>query len=218
MEGGEGRTSAASTASWQQQRKAATRARILEAGRTLFADRGYAGTSVEDISTAAGVGVRTIYLHFPSKAAIMLAYFDGWLDAFVAAVRARPVDEPVADTVTAALAAMADAGWADRVGDDLRLAYPFLEQLTTGSLDIAGHVMQRWMAAMVELADDTAARAPDPDPLQARARAGAVFAAWIANMSVVDASRRGVPLPPGASGNELGLEILRLMTGGGLGR
>lgn len=204
------------SAPWQEERKAATRARILAAAQELFRERGYAQTSIEDISAAAGVGVRTIYLHFRSKAAIMLAYFDGWLDAFVDAVRARPVDEPVVDTVRAALAAMTDAGWTDRAGDDLRLAHPFLEQLTEGSLDIAGHVMQRWLDAIVRLTQDAAARTDDPDPLLPRARAGAVFAAWVANMSVVDASRRGEPLPAGASGNELGLTILGHLTGGEL--
>ncbi|WP_296601661.1 TetR/AcrR family transcriptional regulator [Nocardioides sp.] len=206
----------APSAPWQEVRKAATRARILEAGRGLFAERGYAGTSIGDISEAAGVGVRTIYLHFPSKAAIMLAYFDGWLDAFVAAVRERPVEEPVAETVAAALAAMADAGWVDRAGEDVALAYPFLEQLTVGSLDIAGHVMQRWMAAIADLVDDATARAADPDPTRSQARASALFAAWVANMAAVHASKRGAPLPEGASGNSNGLEILRLMTGGEL--
>ena len=203
-------------APWQEVRKAATRARILEAGRDLFAARGYAGTSIGDISEAAGVGVRTIYLHFPSKAAIMLAYFDGWLDAFVSAVRERPLEEPVSDTVAAALGAMADAGWVDRAGEDIALAYPFLDQLTAGSLDIAGHVMQRWMAAIAELADDAIARAEGSDPVLAHARAGALFAAWVANMAAVHASSRGRPLPEGASGNSHGLEILRRMTGGAL--
>lgn len=201
----------------QEQRKAATRQRILTAAQRLFAERGYADTSIEDISVAADVAIRTIYLHFPSKAAIMLAYFDGWLDAFVDAIRQRPVDEPVIDTVRAALAAMVDAGWTDRAGDDIRLAYPFLEQLTSGPLDIAGHVMQRWMAALDQLADDAAARTDAaPGSLAPRARAGAVFAAWVANMSAVRASQRGDPLPAGASGNSSGIEILRVITGGEL--
>lgn len=199
-----------------EDRKAATRARILEAGRSLFAEHGYAGTSIDDISARAEVGVRTIYLHFPSKAAIMLAYFDGWLDAFVAEVRRRPIEEPVVEVVRSALLAMVEAGWADRGPEDLPLAYPFLEQLTHGSSDIAGHVMQRWLAAIAELADDATARLDRLDPLLARARAGAVFAAWVANMSVVQASRDGAELPAGASGNELGLQILRHLTGGDL--
>lgn len=201
----------------QERRKAATRQRILTAAQALFGEHGYAETSIEDISVAADVAIRTIYLHFPSKAAIMLAYFDGWLDAFIDAIRQRPLDEPVTDSVRAALDAMADTGWTDRTEDDIRLAYPFLEQLTSGSPDIAGHVMQRWLGALARLAEDAAARTDAvPGSLAPRARAGAVFAAWVANMSAVQASQRGEPLPPSATGNSMGLEILRLITSGGL--
>jgi len=201
----------------QERRKAATRQRILTAAQGLFTTQGYAETSIEQIATAADVGVRTIYLHFPSKAAILLAYFDGWLDAFVAAIMERPVDEPVTETVRAALGAIAAAGWVDRSEQDIRLAYPFLEQLTSGSPDIAGHVLQRWLGALADLAEDAAARTDAaPGSLAPRARAGAVFAAWVANMSAVQASRSGASLPEGASGNSLGLEILGLITGGGL--
>lgn len=199
----------------QAQRRAETRQRILTAAQGLFREHGYPNTSIEEIATTAGVGIRTIYLHFPGKAAILLAYFDGWLDAFVDGIRQRPLDEPVLESVRAALQTMSEAGWTDRTEGDLQHAYPFLEQLTSGPLDIAGHVLQRWMGALDQLAEDAAARnGPHADPLTARARAGAVFAAWVANMSAVQASRRGEQVPPGVSGNELGMEILRHMTSG----
>jgi AcrR family transcriptional regulator len=201
----------------QERRKAATRERILSAAQRLFAEHGYAETSVEDISVAADVAIRTIYLHFPSKAAIMLAYFDGWLDAFIHAIRECPLDEPVVDSVQAALAAMAGAGWTDRADGDIRLAYPFLEQMASGPPDIAGHVLQRWLGALDQLAADAAARTDAaPGSLTPRARAGAIFAAWVANMSAVQASQRGEHLPAGETGNSAGLGILRLITGGSL--
>jgi len=201
----------------QARRKAETRQRILGTAQRLFAERGYSETSIEDIAATADVAIRTIYLHFPSKAAIMLAYFDGWLDAFVDAVQRRPVDEPVADSVRFALSAMAEAGWADRTADEIHLAYPFLDQMTSGALDIAGHVLQRWLVAMDALAATTAARTDVPaGSLVPSARASAVFAAWLANMAVVQATRHGMQLPEGATGNSTGLEILGLITGGEL--
>ncbi len=45
---------------------AATRARIVEAARELHGARGIAATSWEDIAARAGVGVGTVYRHFPS--------------------------------------------------------------------------------------------------------------------------------------------------------
>lgn len=48
-----------------------TRRRIRAAARELFLIRGYTATSVNAIAEAAGVALRTIFLNFPSKAAIL---------------------------------------------------------------------------------------------------------------------------------------------------
>jgi AcrR family transcriptional regulator len=52
---------------------AGTRREIIEAARTLFAERGYARTSVAAIAEAAGVAVNTVYLSVGGKAALILA-------------------------------------------------------------------------------------------------------------------------------------------------
>ena len=43
------------------------RALVVAAGARLFAERGYAGTTIEDIATAAGVTKPIVYRHFDSK-------------------------------------------------------------------------------------------------------------------------------------------------------
>lgn len=48
-----------------------TRADILRAARKLFAEKGYAGTSVEDIAREAGVAVQTIYSSVGSKRVVL---------------------------------------------------------------------------------------------------------------------------------------------------
>ncbi len=48
-----------------------TRGRILEASLRLFAERGYAGTSIRDIAGAVGIQSATLYGHFPSKEHIL---------------------------------------------------------------------------------------------------------------------------------------------------
>ena len=50
-----------------------TRRRILEVAAEAFADRGYAGTSVNDVLKASGVTKGGFYFHFPSKEALALA-------------------------------------------------------------------------------------------------------------------------------------------------
>jgi len=63
-----------------QARGRATRARLLEAAVELFTRRGYDGTSIGDVAERAGVGVGTVYHHFPDKRAILLALMDSWAD------------------------------------------------------------------------------------------------------------------------------------------
>ena len=54
------------------------RAQILEAAITCFADKGYYGTSVDDIAALTHLSKGAIYHHFESKRDILLALFEGW--------------------------------------------------------------------------------------------------------------------------------------------
>ncbi|MEU4152820.1 ScbR family autoregulator-binding transcription factor [Streptomyces sp. NPDC026659] len=56
-----------------QERARATRRSLLEAAAGLFAERGYAGTSVNDISARSGRTSGSIYFHYASKEGIALA-------------------------------------------------------------------------------------------------------------------------------------------------
>lgn len=49
---------------------AATRARMREAAGRLFVERGYTGTTMRDVAAEAGVGERTLYDAFPTKATL----------------------------------------------------------------------------------------------------------------------------------------------------
>jgi AcrR family transcriptional regulator len=57
----------------------ATREQILSAARKLLEERGYFGVGLEDIAKAAGVSRQAVYLHFESKAGLLLALVD-WVD------------------------------------------------------------------------------------------------------------------------------------------
>jgi AcrR family transcriptional regulator len=54
-------------------KKSQRREVIEEAASALFAERGYAGTRLEDIAAAAGVTKQLLYQHFPSKKALHMA-------------------------------------------------------------------------------------------------------------------------------------------------
>lgn len=53
-----------------------TRRAILDAAGRLFAERGFAGTSVDAIAESAAVGRATVFAHFASKADLLKAAYD----------------------------------------------------------------------------------------------------------------------------------------------
>jgi AcrR family transcriptional regulator len=69
-----------------QERKAqerqARRRRIQEAARTVFAERGYAGASIELIARAAQLSVGAIYLYFRSKEDLYVSLIEDTLTVF----------------------------------------------------------------------------------------------------------------------------------------
>ncbi|KIZ14420.1 TetR/AcrR family transcriptional regulator [Streptomyces natalensis] len=60
--------------------------RLLTQARTAFTEHG-TDTSLEDIARRAGVGIGTLYRHFPSRTALMGAVFQGEVDALLAYAR-----------------------------------------------------------------------------------------------------------------------------------
>src|SRR5690606_4565636 len=152
--------------------------------------------------------IRTIYLHFESKAAICLAYFDDWLEGFIDAILERPAQEPVGDAVAAALERLSAEGWSDPSMNETAGPHPMLEFIGDGPPEIAGHVMQSWVAAQDRLAAQTARQAGLPDGApDAYARAAAVFASWIATILVFRAGHRGSALAKDVTGNQVGADI-----------
>ena len=70
-------------------KSAATRSQLVAVGRRLFAERGFAGTSTEEIVAQAGVTRGALYYHFASKEALfraVVAEVEDEIDARVTAV------------------------------------------------------------------------------------------------------------------------------------
>ena len=123
-------------------RKQRTRVRILESAGRLLVERGYHGVGLEEVGRAAGVSRQAVYLHFDSKAALLVAmaeYGDDEvvgipellrpvreaktaLEALDAGVAAYGAIEPqiydIASVIYSARRsdAAAEAAWQDRMG------------------------------------------------------------------------------------------------------
>ncbi len=73
----------------QEQRKADTRARLLDAAAGLFAERGIDAVSVDAVAEAAGRTSGAVYAHFGSKQGLLLALLDEWAHSLVTVIAAE---------------------------------------------------------------------------------------------------------------------------------
>jgi AcrR family transcriptional regulator len=87
------------------ERRRATRDALRRAAVERFARDGYDRTSVADIAVDAGVTERTFYRHFPTKEAVLFQDYEHVLEWLRAALRMRPPDEPLLDSVLVAMRA-----------------------------------------------------------------------------------------------------------------
>src|SRR5260370_5079270 len=82
----------------RQRRSMEIRERLFRAALELFAQKGFAETTVEDITKAADVGKGTFFNYFPSKDHILLAFGEMQLGKLEAAIEAASqTDEPMPD-------------------------------------------------------------------------------------------------------------------------
>jgi AcrR family transcriptional regulator len=97
-----------------------TRAVVLTAARELFAERGWAATSMRDVAKAAGVSVETVYATLGPKPAVFTAALDG---AVVGD------DEPVPLNQRAAFRALGEGPLTERVAKGAALVLDILQRV-----------------------------------------------------------------------------------------
>jgi AcrR family transcriptional regulator len=99
--------------SFKERQRQERHAEILRAARAVFNERGYAGTSMDEIAERVGIGKGTLYLHFPSKDDLVVAF---WEEAVSQA--ADRIEQIVA----------AEGGALDKIEQVLRLMAQSMEQ------------------------------------------------------------------------------------------
>lgn len=77
----------------RERRRLRTRFAIQEHAMRLFAERGYDATTVAEVADAAEVSSMTVFRHFPTKEALVLA--DDYDPTIVSRIVARPAGEPL---------------------------------------------------------------------------------------------------------------------------
>ncbi len=155
------------------QRKERTRRELAEAAARLFLERGYDGTTVEEIAAAVDISPRTFFRYFPTKGDIVVALSRTTFEELASALWERPAREPLAEALAAAVESvlagdpaevraferlLADnpglrAAWFQAVHNDRQLLTTVLA--TRAGLDPGG-LRARVMGIVVTSAIDTA--------------------------------------------------------------
>jgi AcrR family transcriptional regulator len=119
----------------RERKKTATRLAIARAAMALFEERGYDGTTVEDIATAANVSRRTFFRYFAGKDEVLIVDPEGKLRALHVDIDRDPRPRIVAHATVAIMRAgvaswLGDGGHgepADAVARTFDLTTPALE-------------------------------------------------------------------------------------------
>jgi len=83
------------------EKKARTRAALLEAARERFSEDGYEGATIRAIAAAAGVSTGSVHAHFPDKRTLLLTCFQEQVDDAVdAAWASLDADAALLDQLT----------------------------------------------------------------------------------------------------------------------
>ncbi|GGI91164.1 hypothetical protein GCM10011581_30250 [Saccharopolyspora subtropica] len=98
----------------RRRRTLRTRAAIEAAALRLFAEQGFAHTTVEQIAEAADIAPRTFFRHFPSKDAVLFGDPEHETARMREVLATRPADEHPMRSLAAALLEAADRIEADR--------------------------------------------------------------------------------------------------------
>lgn len=154
-------------------KKEQTRRTIEDAAFRLFAERGFAATTVADIAEAAVISPRTFFAYFPSKEDVVFANFDELVAALASRLDERGPKETTFDALRA---------WIGDITDDQTRHIDDREvvrhQLLCDNDSLAAHerhLMSRFEALIAKsVARDLG---EDPDDLRPRMVAAAALAA-----------------------------------------
>jgi AcrR family transcriptional regulator len=108
----------------REQKKVEKLERILAAGRELFTENGYDGTTTRAISERAGIATGTLFSYFPDKRALLVQIFAMDIDQAVGHAFATLPDAPLVDRAIYLFGACFDY-----YSRDLRLARAVIKEM-----------------------------------------------------------------------------------------
>jgi mycofactocin system transcriptional regulator len=137
-------------------RRITTRAELEHVAFELFDSRGFEGTTVDDIASAAGIGRRTFFRYFPSKNDVPWGNFEAELDRMRAWLRGCPAQTPLMDAIRLAIVDFNAVPPQDEVWHRRRM------RLILGVPVLQAHSTLRYAEWRQVIADFTAERTGQP--------------------------------------------------------
>lgn len=122
----------------RERKKQRTREALIDAAFTLFAEKGFDATTVEEIADAVDVSSRTFFRYFASKEDVALTFQAEQHEAVLAAVAARPADEPVVTALRRAVVGIARACERGELGFDPARFYCLMDLMASSPAMLAG--------------------------------------------------------------------------------
>jgi AcrR family transcriptional regulator len=157
---------------------------LLGAAQSVFAERG-TNASLEDVARRAGVGIGTLYRHFPTREALLDGVLRSRLEALVAEA-GQLLESPDAGEAFASWVAALVSYMQTYRGLAGAVAPAFC---TTSGLSPSCQEMARCGAALLARAQAAGAIRPDADPGDVITLVGAVV--WTAEQAPDDSGRAG---------------------------
>ncbi|MFI6522943.1 TetR family transcriptional regulator [Spirillospora sp. NPDC050679] len=102
----------------RERKKQRTREALIDAAFTLFAEKGFDATTVEEIADAVDVSARTFFRYFASKEDVALTFQEEQHRAVLTALAERPADEPVMTALRHTVVTIARAAECGDLGFD----------------------------------------------------------------------------------------------------
>lgn len=152
----------------RERKKEKVRQALRQAALTLFATKGFAETSVDEIVAAAEVSRSTFFRYFPSKEAVVFDGYDETGEIFAELLRNRPPDESALEAFEAAQQKLAEVSDVERH----RAVAKWREQLMANDTQLRARHMEfvkRWEGTIAEIFAQRRGRSKvaEPDRLAA---------------------------------------------------
>jgi AcrR family transcriptional regulator len=141
----------------RERKKQRTRKALVDAAFTLFAEKGFDATTVEEIADAVDVSSRTFFRYFASKEDVALTFQEEQVRVLLGLLAARPPDEPILTALHRTVVEISRACEQGELGFD-PARFECMLSLTAGSTTLMAGSLEHSQKKLLDLTHAIALR------------------------------------------------------------